>query len=168
MLLHHFPNDGLFACLLGTLQCPNSSLNRMSWLHHSSKPVFDSMIRLSYSWLFHFLSRYRCCGYITACRAALSLSFRKSIGSMDGRFAIFLLIAFWSIILNRLFSILWGILNPFLQFLQFSHNQNRNYDQKERLLLSFQWFDCAVNFVIWLKKKVSVVSTIVNNNSQVQ
>jgi len=44
---------------------------------------------------FYFLSRLLCYGCITG-RAALSLSFRKSIGSMDGRFAIFL-ITFWSI-----------------------------------------------------------------------
>ena len=54
---------------------------------------------------FYFLSYFRCCGYIpvTAVRATLSLSFRKSVG-MDGRFAIFLLITFWAIILNRLIS----------------------------------------------------------------
>ena len=56
-LLHHRPNDGLSACLLGTLQCPKSSLNRRSWSHRSSIPDFDfdfSCLFLLSFWIHHW------------------------------------------------------------------------------------------------------------------
>ena len=53
MRTHQYPNPGLSAYMLGTLQCENSSLNLRSWSHHSSKPVFD-WVDLSLSTLSFF------------------------------------------------------------------------------------------------------------------
>ena len=64
MWLHHFPSDGLFAHFAGTLQCPNSSLNRMSWLHHSSKFVFE--------WVLAVFTFFRILGVVDTSLSLLS------------------------------------------------------------------------------------------------